>query len=61
VTPQAVGPIHQLAFTVDEEAALLLVALAVERGATPAEAADALTLWRHLRHGDIVRLGGDAA
>jgi hypothetical protein len=62
VTPQAAAVIlSRLGFATDETDAAAIVATAVSLGATPDEGRDALILWGHLRHGDVVSLGGDAA
>ena len=56
MTPEAGGPIRQLAYTVDEADAMALIALAVQRGANPDEARDAWSIWLQIRHGDITTL-----
>lgn len=62
MTPQAAAVIlARLGFATDEADAIAIIDVAIGLGATPDEGRDALLLWGHLRHGDTVRLGGDAA
>ena len=60
MTPQAVGPIHSLAWAMTEADAMALITEAVLRGASPDEAHDAMRIWRQIRREDVTTIRSNA-